>query len=215
MGEKWQILTGAPLAVVGEVEFEGGVTSYHPLAPHGELFLKMVREVVMSAETYVWLPNGSVAGGPHDHDAMRLSAALAQVSEKRGLVEVRGRLENPEPTMLPVPPLDPAAKVAVHDAWIATLARVRPATRPKIEARVRAVAAAILRATTDHEILLALHSSFDGLPQDDPIAEFIPPATVALEQVIPGPIVGGHPLRLTIENFGHAFMDWQLRPPVY
>jgi hypothetical protein len=209
MTEKWQILTGAPLAIVGEVVFDHGVTTYRSLAPHGELFLGMVRRVVTSPDTYVWLPDGRAARGPHDEDADRLSAALAQVNERRGLIEVRGRLHNPEPPVLPVPPLDPEAKVAVHDALIAALANVRPATRSKIEARARAVAEAVLAATTTHEVLLALHASFHGVPHDDPIAEFLSPAIVGMRKATPDS------LSVVVDSFHAAFMSWQLDPPVY
>jgi hypothetical protein len=214
MAEKWQVLTGVPLAVVGEVVFDHGVTTYRSLAPHGDLFLGMVREVVTSPDTYVWLPDGRAAGGPHDKDADRLSAALAQVKERRNLVEVRGRLHNPARTVLPVPPLDPQATVAVHDALIAALANVRPATRSKIEARARAVAESVLRATTTDEVSTALRDSFDGVRPDDPIVEFLRAATAGMDMAIPGPVVGGHPLRWVIENFAAAFGDWQTKPPV-
>jgi hypothetical protein len=214
MAETWQILIGVPLAVVGEVVFDGGVTTYRSLAPHGDYVLRTVRDIVMSKETYVFLPDGRAAGGPHDTDAARLSQALARVNGQF-LIEVRGRLEIPQPPPPPPsPPPDPDAKAAIRDALLGALANVRLAKRAKVEARVRAVADAVMRATTSHQVLLALHRSFEGVPHDDPIVEVLIPATATMMEAIPGPVVGGHPLRLVIENFDAAFTSWQVTPPI-
>jgi hypothetical protein len=216
MAEKWQILAGAPLAVVGEVVFDRGVTTYRSLGPHGEYFLRMVSDVVTSPETYVALPDGRMAGGPHDNDAARLSAALAQVNEEHPMIEVRGRLENPQRTVPPVPPLDSKAKTAVSDALIAALAKVPPASRSKIEARARAIAEAVQSATTGEEVSNALRTSYyGGVSREDPIVEFISDA-IDLMSSIPDPVGGRHPLRGVIESFATAFRNWLIvkRPPV-
>jgi hypothetical protein len=209
MPETWQILTGAPPAVVGEVVFDGGVTTYRSLAPLGELFLRMVRDVVMSPETHVSLEDGSVAGGPHDRDAARLSAALAQVNESGGAVEVRWRPEDPQVAA----PLDPHAKAALVEALTAALATLQPAMRTLLEARVLALAAAIEPATTGAEVLSALTAAFD-VGHDDPMVAFLHAAIVCIRKATPGAAAVGHPLRWVVEHLVAAFTAWRLTSPV-